>query len=431
MTALKVRRLEHARIIVLLLLLETVIGVLLPTFSTAHAQCGEEYLVEVIEGPDCGLLPSSAIAHGIAENGELCGIFQGCDKYGYAFEWFSSTGITIIQVPPGFHGASALDINSNSQAVGIISSTILQPSERAFLSTGGVAINLGVLPGGNRSEGYGINEAGVACGLSANSVTGPLQAFIYQGGQMSALNLPLGPNSNAFGIADDGTICGWMGGTPSTGAHAFIWKGGITTDLGAVLKGAVGAEALALSNGGSVCGRAIYPDPNFTIKRHGFLWTDGNAIDLGHLRGFVHCTPQGVNSSNVVVGFCHQSAMPTTAFVWRNGVMTALNDLIDPNLNLDIDIAHAINDAGQIAGQADVLDGSADRVAVRLSPIPSPIGDSDCDDDIDTDDLLGVINNWAHESPKGSNALPPCDFDHDGLVELDDLMIVIDNWSSN
>ena len=246
---------------------------------------------------------------------------------------------------------------------------------------------------------------------------------------MSALNLPLGPNSNAFGIADDGSICGWMGGTPSTGAHAFIWKAGITTDLGAVLDRAVGAEALSISNSGSVCGRAIYPDPNFTIKRHGFLWVDGKAQDLGFLPGLAHCSPQGVNSSNVVVGFGHQSGMPTTAFVWRNGVMTALNDLIDPQLNLDIDIAHAINDAGQIAGQADVLDGSADRVAVRLTPIPSPIGDSDCDGDIDTDDLLGVINNWADQSPKGSKALPPCDFDHDGTVELDDLMIVIDNWS--
>jgi hypothetical protein len=213
-------------------------------------------------------------------------------------------------------------------------------------------------------------------------------------------------------------------------SHAFIQNAatGATTDLGSVLPNATGARALGISNLGSICGRAIMPCGQSCTVLKGFIWNNGQFQDLGVLPGKTHTRPFAINDSNVIVGYCDPGA---TAFVWRNGTMTALNDLIPPELNLDIKLVWDINNAGQIVGQAEVL-GTSDDVAVRLTPIPSPIGDSDCDSDIDVDDLLSVINNWAHESPKGSTpqALPPCDFDHDGTVEVDDLMIVIDNWTS-
>ena len=173
---------------------------------------------------------------------------------------------------------------------------------------------------------------------------------------------------------------------------------------------------------GSVCGVSrIIAIPAW----RGFFWSDDIVVDLGILPGKTHTRPQAINDSNVIVGFCDPGA---TAFVWRNGTMTALNELIPPELNLNFRLAWDINNAGQIVGEASI-NGTSDRVAVRLTPIPSPIGDFNCDSMIDVDDLLGVINHWADTPPQGSKVLPPADFNHDAVVGIEDLMIVIDNWS--
>jgi probable HAF family extracellular repeat protein len=213
---------------------------------------------------------------------------------------------------------------------------------------------------------------------------------------------------------------------PPFSGQAFLWKDGKTTPLG-FPTGGVNSEAKAISNNGKVCGGCIMPHPSGTgwVLR-AFYWSDGVMLSLGTLPGLERSIGRDVNNDGAVVGECFVGG-PSAAFIWRNGVMTNLNEFIPPELNLTLGRAVSINNNGQILCAAH--DENKASVAVLLTPIPSPIGDSDCDGDIDTDDLLGVINNWAHESPKGSSALPPCDFDHDGTVELDDLMIVIENWT--
>ena len=151
--------------------------------------------------------------------------------------------------------------------------------------------------------------------------------------------------------------------------------------------------------------------------------------ELEPLPGYERSFALDLNDSGHVIGYCGGDTSADEPFIWSNGVMMALDDLISAKLNLNIQTAWDINNAGQIVGEATVLGSGGDRVAVRLTPIPSPTGDSDCDNDVDVDDLLCVINHWADASPKGSNALPPGDFDHDGIVELDDLAIVLDNWT--
>lgn len=62
-----------------------------------------------------------------------------------------------------------------------------------------------------------------------------------------------------------------------------------------------------------------------------------------------------------------------------------------------------------------------------LKPNPTMAGDSNCDLDVDVDDLLTVINHWGicPDPPKGfCNG----DFLYDGDVDVDDLLIVINNW---
>jgi hypothetical protein len=65
-----------------------------------------------------------------------------------------------------------------------------------------------------------------------------------------------------------------------------------------------------------------------------------------------------------------------------------------------------------------------------LTPIPPTIGDVDCNDRVDIDDLLGVITRWSETSnPTPTMPGNPADLDHDGIVGLGDLVTVIEHWS--
>ena len=76
----------------------------------------------------------------------------------------------------------------------------------------------------------------------------------------------------------------------------------------------------------------------------------------------------GVNNLGQVVG---SSGHP--GFLWQDGVMADLNDLIPAGSGWDIRVARAINDSGQIAGWGDLDLGQGSRNhAFLMTPIPEP-----------------------------------------------------------
>jgi probable HAF family extracellular repeat protein len=198
--------------------------------------------------------------------------------------------------------------------------------------------------------------------------------------------------------------------------------------MGVALPGALAASAKALSpDGTQVCGNAYFSDP--AADRRGFLWQDGIVQEIGILPHHDHTrsTAEDVNDSGVVIGLSSNSALVGKGYVWRNGVMAELNDLIPPGINLDITFVSAINNAGQIACRGRVFDDNGIPnwfVGVRLTPIASPPGDCDCNGVVNIDDLLAVINQWGPTIPTTS-----ADFNDDGIVSVDDLMEVLRRWS--
>jgi hypothetical protein len=86
--------------------------------------------------------------------------------------------------------------------------------------------------------------------------------------------------------------------------------------------------------------------------------------------------------------------------------------------------AHDINDAGWIAAIADGPTPGTDLHAVLLVP-NNCTGDLNCDNTIDADDLLLVINGWGECEPE-----VPCpgDGNLDGVVDVDDLLLVINGY---
>jgi probable HAF family extracellular repeat protein len=218
---------------------------------------------------------------------------------------------------------------------------------------------------------------------------------------------------------------------PAFGSSAFLWHKGKVTDLG-LLPGTTAAEARGVNSHGQACGIAYEPGGPTGIIRYGFLWSNGILQDIGNLPGYTQCRALDINDLGQIIGRSELNSGSGEPFIWHNGAMHALNNLIPPELGLTIGSVLSINNLGQIVGIAydePLPPGQPNQVGIILTPIPSPIGDSDCDEDVDVDDLLTVINHWADASPKGSSALPPGDFNHDAIVGVDDLMIVIDNWT--
>jgi hypothetical protein len=72
-------------------------------------------------------------------------------------------------------------------------------------------------------------------------------------------------------------------------------------------------------------------------------------------------------------------------------MMKDLNQLIPPGTEWEIQVAVAINGKGQIAAQA-YSSMTGDLVAALLTPIPSTTGDVNCDQLVNVQDLLAVIN---------------------------------------
>ncbi|MFO0829578.1 MAG: hypothetical protein U0572_15675 [Phycisphaerales bacterium] len=302
----------------------------------------------------------------------------------------------------------------------------------------GTSISLGTLPGGNYSQAFDINDAGIACGEWGNTVTGPIHAFIWDG-QMHDVELPVGPNHSANDINDAGAICGWMGEISHSNCTAFIYSGGVTIDLGKP-PGTLASEAKAINDRKDACGSCRRPaDGYFGQNRHALLWTQGRTIEIGVLPDFTRSEARALNNRRIVVGRCWNDPplFGSRAFVWRDGRLRAINDLLVPGTHIDVTEANGVNESGQIVGSG--LDGNGDPIAVLLTPVPPTPGDIDDEWGVGAADLALLLANWG-PCPRGSHdvesradddATPcPADIDEDGDVDASDLAILLGNWGA-
>lgn len=89
--------------------------------------------------------------------------------------------------------------------------------------------------------------------------------------------------------------------------------------------------------------------------------------DLGTLGGR-YSGGKSINNAGQIVGYSSFMTVNNTvhAFLYSNGQMQDLNNLIDPALHLTLDAANAINDSGQIVAESD------GNRAYLLTPVPEP-----------------------------------------------------------
>ena len=210
---------------------------------------------------------------------------------------------------------------------------------------------------------YGINNAGVVVGdYSAGGDR--RRAFLNRGKGLVDLGALTGVWSSASGINDRGEVVGnWR--SADGRQRGFIYACGKARDIGTIPGKVTGysdindAGYITASGRNPATGETLgyLRAPNGAFTHLGAIAWDGN--------GAPETVPAALNNRNQITGRSGRFNSPEPgyrAFVWKNGAIRDLGDLgSTPNTG------HAINDRGQITGEAYLPAGPRDSSAFLYS----------------------------------------------------------------
>jgi probable HAF family extracellular repeat protein len=333
-----------------------------------------------------GAYPTAINANGdvVGVSSMICGPYrQSCTR---AFLYSSSTG---LMSPLGVIGDGsapysnwAYGINASRDAVGSTPEELPASSSmhRAALYHAGGDTEL--LPPPDPSVALAINDSGLIVGYGVPAPFGPTRAFLYDPAASSLTDiqadLPGATASEATAVNAGGDVVGSFD-SPGQSKHAFLRHpggavailtppGGLDTDV----------EARGVNASGQVVGATNLRSgsPPFMA----ILWSEGTARDLGTLNPTVPgAAALGINHRGDVVGSssvgfrCLGGDLGPCntawhAFLYSDGQMRDLNELIPPDSGWVLETATAINDAGQIVAAGRYLSTSIGGVLLTPSP---------------------------------------------------------------
>jgi probable HAF family extracellular repeat protein len=270
--------------------------------------------------------------------------------------------------------------------------------------------------GGNNSIGAGNNNLGQIVGWAESAVHDPtcvsggglvqflqFEAVIWEhkDGDWHAKQLPPypgDPDSAATAINDRGQVVGISGACDvAIGAfsaiHAVLWEDGKPIKMD-TLGGSGWNTPTAINNHGVAAGFDNTPpdiiNGKLQISFRAFTWSKEDGVtNLGTLRnssGQLDALSEAtdINDENQVVGVSFQGAdfSGPRAFIYQEGTITALNDLLTKSAkaNFFVFSTGGINNRGAIGAQAFLVsNGVVTSVAHAVLLIPTD--DRDDDDD--------------------------------------------------
>ncbi|MEN8208327.1 MAG: T9SS type A sorting domain-containing protein [Candidatus Fermentibacteria bacterium] len=334
--------------------IKLIIGPLLLIASTIAL--ADEYLIT-----DLGTLGGIwSGASDLNEQGYVVGLSSVSSGAQHGYVW---DGVMMhdLGTPSVYLVSGANAINDSNQTAGFANGEF--QSQYAYLWEDSIWTYLGTLPDLDYSSTTDINNANQIVGYSF--MLGPgggSLGWIWESDTLTSLGTLGGERSSANGINEIGEIVGYAQiYNPDTLInHACLWTGGGITDLG-VLPGEINSAASDINESGQICGssshqQSTYPFLTVTIP---CLWDDGSIIELELLPGYVRGAASAINDNCQIIGWMNTSLSggSSRAFIWEDGVMTNLNQLIPAGSNWILKSASDINNLGQIVGTGEAPNG--------------------------------------------------------------------------
>jgi probable HAF family extracellular repeat protein len=255
-----------------------------------------------------------------------------------------------------------------------------------FAWRNGVMSPLPAFPGGYDSYAAGVNNAGQVVGWAEDGVhdptcSAPTQVLQFEAAiwgpdltQMKELApYPGDPDSAATAINDFGDVVGISGLCSvavggASAKHALLWHNGQPIDLGNI-GGHAWNTPTSLNNHGEVVGFAnTSGDENAALSPVAFLWTrqTGKMQMLPRLEDDQTSAAYDINERGQIVGVSNGGPVGSRAFLYQNGTIHDLNELVVGDSQLYLLIAQGINGRGEIVGTA--VDASGQQVGFLAVP---------------------------------------------------------------
>ncbi len=151
------------------------------------------------------------------------------------------------------------------------------------------------------------------------------------------VNLLAGIDFAPTGMNNAGQIVGFAG-TGSGGVHAVLYSGGVLQDLGAF--GGVTSYGNAINDAGAIAGTFV----TAMGEHHGFMYRAGSFIDIG-----AGTSGEGINARGDIVG-SRQDEDGTHGYIYSDGALRGMNNVRTGTQGIALDV----NDAGQVAGMSSI-----------------------------------------------------------------------------
>jgi probable HAF family extracellular repeat protein len=359
----------------------TVAG-LIPSASVNAASLGSTY--KVFDLGDLDPTGTSTRAVRINNKGQIAGrshngTTPAGNRANQAFIWengtitgLPSTGLKkggatdgqIITMPG--RGGFVQAINDNGVVVGAADETD-GPTDRAMYwtpSANGYTLEINDF-GGVESYFLDINNSNQIAG---RHIYGPgslpnspnrSRAITWQNDVLTYLSDLGGDTNTARGINNLGQLVGQIDGdgilNDTTVNTAALWEKDAQGNYVLTNLGNFGAEqsiARDINDKGQIIGWTINGSGS-TATNHAFLVDNGNFVDIGGFGGLITQTAD-INQRGQVVGYSQNADGEDRAFLWQNGNIHDLNDLIGGltynGSTVTLSRATGINNKGQIVG---------------------------------------------------------------------------------
>lgn len=282
------------------------------------------------------------------------------DGFAFVYQNRKVQNLNAVNATPGWKLIRALDINDRGDIVG---RGEYRGKVRGFRLRNGKVEELDTLTGFPSSVATGIDKKGTVIG-AAFKVNSDSQVVAWRGRQAVRLAPELaGRITGAEAVSDNGIVLGNIGAGDRDGDGPFIIQKGRVVVVEDTLVPDSGVDLIngwAVNDRGLVVGSAFFrPANDVTVPQlsRAFAWRNGALTFLPVFPGDendFNVTPSayGVNNRGDIVGAYSSPRTPNRAFLFKDQRLYDLNELVSSTKGFRLSTARAINDAGQITGEA-------------------------------------------------------------------------------